>query len=71
MDALKAAKCVCCSSRFVASLTCDVVLSALHGAALPSDESFRLIKKVQDATDDVTAKLTDVGNARKTEILAS
>ena len=39
---------------------------ALPGIA--SDESFRLVKKMQDVTNEVIDKLSAVADARKTEI---
>ena len=36
---------------------------------ISSDESFRLVKKVQDATNDVVDKLTAVAEARKKEVM--
>jgi hypothetical protein len=40
-------------------------------AGVSSDESFRLVKRVQDVTNEVIDKLTAVAEARKTEINAS
>lgn len=40
-------------------------------AGMSSDESFRMIKKVQDLTKDVITKLTEAADKRKTEINAA
>jgi ribosome recycling factor len=40
-------------------------------AGISNDESFRLIKKVQDVTNEVVDKLSAISDARKAEIMAS
>ncbi len=40
----------------------------LRAPGISSDESFRLVKKVQDVTNEVIDKLSAVAEARKTEI---
>jgi ribosome recycling factor len=55
----------------VRTLRKDAVDVLKDTKAVPSDEAFRLIKQIEDATKEVTDRLTEVGNARKNEILSA
>lgn len=52
----------------VRSIRKDAVDALKDAKGISSDESFRLVKKVQDVTNEVIDKLSAVADARKTEI---
>ena len=40
-------------------------------ADMPADDTFRVIKEIQDVTNTVNAEITSIANAKKEEILGA